>query len=512
MNVIDLEKARLHPYGEVGVLLRFDESWPEANLKILHLVPFLVENNVRFVAGISTLLFIFETHASFQERCGEIKSLLEKARVFKNSTRSLQLPVLLEGPDLNEILNEKKMTLEAFQHLFFSQEYRVLTVGFSPGFPYLGPLHPDLTLPRKSTPRTEVPEGSLALARCFVGIYPQKTAGGWNLIGRTPMRIFSPESPTPFLLHYGDQVSFFPVSSSNSDQQTSVGSAPDFVPKSPVFELLSGGICTTFQDRGRFQFQHMGVPPSGPLDEESFLCGNSLLRNHPEAVSLEFSFPAPRLKALKKVSLALSGADFSPHIAGNPVPTDGIFEMDSGDVLQFHARRKGMWGYLAIQGGFEAPRFLNSASTMARGSFGAVRRLRTGDLLGCAQQSTYQASPREIPILPEKGKIPFFSLPEIPPECLSEFAGQTFTLSHELDRSGYRLKGPKVSLPDGEVLPEPNLVGSIQVPPSGEPIVILHDGPTSGGYPKIGIIPKKHLRTLTQLTPGSAVEFKAVSP
>lgn len=513
---MDLTHAQFSPFGENGILLRFQGDWKEANLKVAEVVHSLAERgSFSVVAGISSLLFSFKAEESFEERVLEIRDLLKMPEGYGRKGKEWKIPLLIDGPDLPSVLETKGLAMEQLEEIFLSHKYRVLMIGFSPGFPYLGPLPPSLQTLRRAAPRTRVPKGSVAIASHFAGIYPQETGGGWNLIGRTPLRIFLEERADPFLLGYGDEVTFSSITPGEFERLEEKSPSLEFHPEEPALELLSSGICTTMQDHGRHGFQHMGIPPSGPMDKESFQCGNFILGNREGSPSLEFSFPAPALKAHQRVRAVLTGADFSPLLGEKPVPLWAPFEMEVGETLQFPERKEGIWCYLSVHGGFDAPLFLGSASTFIRGKLGAIRPLKKEDLLGCARLKHGPAeAPRpapsglaSIPTIQEVGEVPFAPLPEIPEYLLREFVEGSFTVSHEIDRGGFRLKGIKIQLPEREVLPEPNTIGAIQIPPSGDPIVILNDGPPTGGYPKIGVIPQSHLRKLTQLSPGKEVSF-----
>ena len=128
--------------------------------------------------------------------------------------RLIEIPVCYGGefgPDLDDVSADSRLEPESVVSLHASVEYRVYMVGFSPGFPYLGSLPEEIAVPRLATPRTKVPPGSVGLAGKQTGIYPQATPGGWRIIGRTPLRLYNPDRPRPFLLSAGDRVRFAPI-------------------------------------------------------------------------------------------------------------------------------------------------------------------------------------------------------------------------------------------------------------------------------------------------------------
>jgi len=279
-----------------------------------------------------------------------------------------------------------------------------------------------------------------------------------------------------------------------------------------VFEILEPGLGATFQDRGRVGWRRFGVPPSGAMDEHAAQWANRLLDNLPDAPVVEFLLQGGRLKALQETWIALAGA------GGANVPSWRAVRMSSGDLLQFPTTRSGVWIYLAVEGGFDGPRMLGSASVYPRGQLG--RPLVRGDVLRRAagarfklpggvagrvvdwhERRNYESPP---PLRVWRGpQWDLFS--DIDREM---FFAQDWTVSPQSDRVGYRLTGTPLKPSETQIASEPVMVGSIQVPTNGQPIVTMRDGPTVGGYPKLGLVEAADVSWLSQCRPGVKVRFQ----
>jgi len=149
---------------------------------------------------------VFDWVSSFIKKSLEFRSTDQKS-----SSRLIEVPVIYDGPDLKDISNQKKIKIEDVIQLHSSKEYMVFMMGFLPGFAYMGLLDPLIATPRRSSPRTNVPAGSVGIAGNQTGIYPQSSPGGWQLIGRTPLKIFDASNESPCLFQPGDIVKFYSI-------------------------------------------------------------------------------------------------------------------------------------------------------------------------------------------------------------------------------------------------------------------------------------------------------------
>ncbi|MFN3286717.1 MAG: biotin-dependent carboxyltransferase family protein, partial [bacterium] len=276
----------------------------------------------------------------------------------------------------------------------------------------------------------------------------------------------------------------------------------------PAFVVLDGGLLCSVQDLGRFGYRRYGVPSSGAMDPEGLREANGAVGNAPECAGLEFTWPAPVLEALMDVEVALAGADFGPEVDSSPVPLGEAVRLRRGQVLRFRRPQWGCWCYLAVAGGVQAPEVLGSRSTHVPSGLGG-KVLRRGDLVHRARRIPGVAEPAA----PRgSGPVRVVAGPHLAafePAALDRFLAGEYVVSARSDRSGYRLEGPQIAHAGaGEILSEGMVVGAVQVPPSGQPIVLMPDGPTTGGYPVLAVVVEEDLPGLAQKRPGERVRFQ----
>ena len=262
------------------------------------------------------------------------------------------------------------------------------------------------------------------------------------------------------------------------------------------------------------------------MDPVALATANLLVGNGRGAAALEMTLLGPGLRFLAPAQIALCGGDLSAQLDGVPLPVWKTATVQAGQLLSFGRRRSGARVYLAVAGGFDVPKVAGSRSTFLRGKLGGVegRALRPGDLLSAAvfSASVSRVRREERGLLPRD--IPACDLPAVlrvlPGPHLSHFteAGcaaffeDTYTLSPQSDRQGYRLSGPAITrqIP-GDILSEPMPVGGIQVPPDGQPILLMADCQTTGGYPLLGVVISADIPRAGQLAPGDNIRFVPVS-
>ena len=290
----------------------------------------------------------------------------------------------------------------------------------------------------------------------------------------------------------------------------------------PLLRVESPGLLTTVQDLGRWGHQRDGMVVAGAMDPFAASVANGLVGNPRGAAVLEITLLGPVLRALADLRLALCGGDLSPAVDGQPAPVWKTMTLREGQTLTFGRRRAGARAYLAVAGGLQAPLILGSRATFLRGRIGGFegRRLEAGDVLeGSFQPLTFgerSLRPAEVPayLLPAVLRV----LPGPHPSSFTEdgqdtFFSQTYTVSPQSDRQGYRLTGPAVARTDrGDILSEAMPLGGVQVPPDGQPILLMADRQTTGGYPLIGVVISADLPRAGQLAPGDPVRFQAVTP
>ncbi len=289
-------------------------------------------------------------------------------------------------------------------------------------------------------------------------------------------------------------------------------------------EVLKPGFQTTVQDGGRRGFRHLGVARAGALDAVSFAIANSLAGNASGAAVLEITITGPRLRFLRAVRIAVTGADISVQADGVAVPSWRPVEVAEGSEVSFGVCERGARAYLAVDGGIAVKAVMGSASTDLRGGFGGMegRALAAGDTLrfgpGLAAGALHPGrvvhwfvdprpdldliAPALAHVLPGSDTL-------VSPAALFETA---WGVSSESNRQALRLAGPPLAptLP-GERISEPVAPGTIQLPPDGQPIVLLADAQTVGGYPRIGYVASTDLPRLGQLRPGETLRFTAAT-
>ena len=289
-----------------------------------------------------------------------------------------------------------------------------------------------------------------------------------------------------------------------------------------MFRVVEPGLQTTVQDAGRKGRQKFGVPPGGAADMFSFRVANLLCGNDQLAPALEMTLIGPVLDVLGNATLALAGANLSAHLNGKPLAAWRSFEVRKGDVVSFGKTQGGCRLYLAVAGGLdEIPLVLGSRSTCLRGGFGGIdgRPLRKSDVLKCKRGGTphvARAVPDEL-VARYTGNLLVNSMLGPQAEYFTEkglagFFTSEYKVLPESDRMGYRLEGPVVeSRSHTNFISDPVPLGAVQITPSGMPIVMMADRPTTGGYPKIATVATADTYCLAQARPGDLVRFAPVS-
>lgn len=289
-----------------------------------------------------------------------------------------------------------------------------------------------------------------------------------------------------------------------------------------TLDILRPGLLTTVQDGGRWGHQALGVPVAGAMDTASLRHANLLVGNAADAAALEVTLLGPRLRARADVHAAVAGATFELDLDGHPIAMDTPFTMAAGAVLTFGRRVAGARAYLAVAGGVDVPLVLGSRATHLVSRMGGLdgRALRAGDTIAIGPPPA--AVPRRAAAGPAAhwiGAGPHVLRVLLGPQhdWFSEASRHAllatpFTVSPRSDRMGFRLDGPALSRAQGgELLSEPVPFGAIQVPAGGDPILLMADRQTAGGYPKIATVIAADLPVAGQLGPGDQIRFLGCS-
>lgn len=288
----------------------------------------------------------------------------------------------------------------------------------------------------------------------------------------------------------------------------------------PALTILRGGMLTTVQDLGRWGLQHLGVPVAGPMDWYSHRLANRLVGNDDSAAAIEMTLLGPELTSDDDVLCAVTGAAMEVAVGEEVVPMHASFRLPRGKRLRFRMVRPGARGTLAISGGIDVPRVLGSRATslVSRvGPFGG-RVLAAGDVLGTGvPPASSRGMGLPLPLPAGGARLRVILGPHVSrftAGAMEAFSHSRYTVTPQSNRMGYRLDGPPlpVNAADaGAMLSDATPIGSIQVPASGQPILLMADRQTTGGYPKIATMITADLPLAGQLAPGDWIEFVPVS-
>jgi len=287
------------------------------------------------------------------------------------------------------------------------------------------------------------------------------------------------------------------------------------------FEVLRPGINTTFQDKGRFYMQHFGVTPGGCMDIKSFLIANALVGNSPNEGVLEFAYQGPLLKLIKgKTKISITGNVLFQIIKLNEETINGesnrTYDLDEGDQIDILATKQSAYGYMALEGGFDIKPFCKSISILRRAEIGPNegKKIKINDKISIKRNRTIKKN--FITNFSNKGKdtIRVLKGPQLDyfaKESLSDFFSKNYKISNLTDRMGMRLEGSVMkNIVSANIRSEGITKGAIQVPADGQPIILLTDYPTIGGYPKIANVISADYNLLIQKTPGEKIFFKLI--
>jgi biotin-dependent carboxylase-like uncharacterized protein len=283
--------------------------------------------------------------------------------------------------------------------------------------------------------------------------------------------------------------------------------------------ILRAGPLSTVQDLGRPGYAHLGVPRSGALDQDAHRLANHLVGNGPEAASLETTLTGLTLRALAPVVVAVCGAVAPVRRDGHPAAWAAPIALRAGEVLDVGAATRGVRNYVAFAGGVAVQPVLGSRSTDVLSGLGPPP-IRDGDVLPLGVPAGPSLPADTYPVTVTGGHPePAFELPVLagprpeafPPEAMGALTGAEYTVSQASNRIALRLEGPPLPRTGPDTIPsEGAVLGAIQVPSDGRPIVFLADHPPTGGYPVVAVVPVAALGLAAQAPPGARLRFRAV--
>ncbi|MGW9113712.1 5-oxoprolinase subunit B/C family protein [Microbacterium sp. NPDC055683] len=451
------------------------------------------------------------------------------------------LPVVYDGDDLEAVADLLGASPDAVATRHAAAEWRVAFAGFAPGFAYLVADDPLFDVPRRASPRTRVPAGSVALAGPYSGVYPRASPGGWQLIGRTDAVLWDPDREPAALLAPGASVRFLPArdvvaaSARDPDRALRHGSSrvvdmPGDRRVAPAVVVVEPGLQLLVEDAGRAGRAAMGVSPSGAADRTALHDANVAVGNDPGEAALELllggavlRFRAAGVAAIAGApvdALLVRGDDAHPLDAGRP------FAVADGDELRIGHAERGLRAYIAIRGGLALVPVLGSLATDLLGGIGprelGGRALRAGDVLPLRGPSAarrlvepWAAPARALRAPGEVAELRVVLGPRadrFARGSLRRLFADAWTVTPRSDRTGVRLHGahPLVRTVESELPSEGVAAGAVQVPSDGQPVLFLADHPVTGGYPVVAAVIDDDLDLAGQLPPGALVRFRPV--
>jgi len=489
--------ATVRPVGRQGRLV--DVAADDAPADLARGIAALqLDGVVDVVPGAATVLVRFNRDVTPDDeaaiaRCVPVATPADTVEV-------VTIDVVYDGADLESAASLAGCTPAELIARHAAATYRSDFCGFAPGFAYLSGLDPTLHVPRRENPRTAVPAGAVAIAGPYTAVYPRRSPGGWQLIGTTAARLWDPQRPAdPAVLRPGVAVRFRRVDALQpASEHAPVSERPDAAAGSLL--VVDPGFATTIQDGGRPGFAASGLGRAGAVDRAALEHVNRLVGNPPGAAVLETA-GGVHLEAAAALVIADS-------------QSGTVQTLRVGERLRVTARTDGAWWYIAVRGGIDATAVLGSRSRDTMATLGPEPP-RAGDVLAIGREPPASLIGDVVPLrrrIDDAVRISFGPRDDwFTAESRRALIDQEWVIGGERSRIGVRLGGrplERVSTHRERELPSEGLVaGAIQVPPNGQPVVMLADHPTTGGYPVVAVIDPADLGEFAQRPSGEAVRF-----
>ena len=521
----------VRPVGTTAVLAELSGLHDVLALQTL-LLEEPLPGQVDVLAAAETVMVKADSPAAAR-RMGALLLGMDLAVHAHSEGKLVQIDTVYDGEDLAEVARLTGLSAEGVIAAHTGQIWTVAFGGFAPGFGYMVGENQALEVPRRSSPRTAVPAGSVALAGNYSAVYPRKSPGGWQLIGRTAAHMWDLSREQPALAAPGDRVQFRAVREL-VEITGSAGSHTNTVDTHSGLRILSPGLQSLIQDLGRPGHAGLGVSSAGALDRSSVRRANRIVGNQPSAAVVESVAGGLRVQAVGDQVLAVAGAPSvltvvtpsdASHMDGDDdggqpeqvrtVPMATAFALLDGEILTIGAPERGFRSYLAIRGGAMADAVLGSRSTDTMSGIGPAP-LAAGQLLGAgvATSSNVVGNPELQPEFPDTGVTVLDIVPG-PREdwfdaaALESLCSQDWAVTPRSNRVGMRLDGQPLSRSrEGELPSEGTMAGALQIPPEGQPVLFLADHPITGGYPVIGVVVDHQLDLAAQVPIGGSIRFR----
>ncbi|WP_285241120.1 carboxyltransferase domain-containing protein [Arthrobacter sp. G.S.26] len=496
------------------------------------------------VAGAATVLVKFGSRFHAGAARGLLPHLDLAARGH-HAGNEVTIEVVYDGEDLAEVGRLTGLGADGVVAAHTGQVWTGAFGGFAPGFTYLVGENDSLSVARRSSPRTAVPAGSVALGGAFSAVYPRQSPGGWQLLGHTSAVMWDLGRKSPALVRPGDTVRYVAVRERvavRSAVAPGPGSAPDQAGSGLLVQ--APGLQSLVQDLGRPGFGDLGVSVSGAADPRSARQANRLVGNEPGSAVVENLLGGLAVQARGDQVLAVAGAavclevrDADNQLLRTPA-LHTPFALLDGETLSLGAPGTGVRSYLGVRGGLAVEPVLGSRSSDSMSGIGPPP-LAAGMFLPIAPVTgVHPVGPAESTLLPVADGPTELRVTLGPrddwfgPAAFTALAGQDWLVSEQSNRIGVRLTpGPSggawpageaatpgapgaalVRTREGELPSEGTVPGALQVPPNGHPVLFLADHPVTGGYPVIAVVVPGDLPLAAQLQPGHPVRFTVVDP
>ena len=557
MSPADAPSRALRPVADHSLLI---ECADLADAVAVHAA--LSEQGFRGVGGASTVLIRTSDRPALEAALARIP----RGSLADQPGREIALDVVYDGEDLHELAESLGVSADGLIEWHTAEPWIAAFAGFAPGFLYCarslesvdGLELPDALrdtpeIPRRSSPRTAVPAGSVALAGQFSAVYPRSSPGGWQLLGRTTTPMVDLTQDPPALLAPGDRLTYRAVREA-VEIQTAADPEPIEVDPADHLVVETAGLQALIQDRGRPGRSDVGISSSGALDRAAADRAARVVGNMPDTACLESVLGGLSLRAAGDQVLAVTGAVVELEVVPAPTsesadrsaieqsepaeqtvsaptpergwrPRTGLpFALKDGQTLRVGAPSDGLRVYVAVRGGIDVPAVIGSRATDTLAGLGPAAlsdgdRLAVGRDPGTAVDWPLEAAGAPVaPPTPPSGPLEVRVVlgPRddwFTPEALESFQEQEWAVAAASDRVGARLEGRELARSIERELPSEGTVpGSIQVPASGLPVVFLRDHPVTGGYPVIACVLEADLDLMAQAAPGRTVRFIAVEP
>lgn len=455
------------------------------------------------------------------------------------------IETVYDGEDLDAVAELTGLSRDGVVEAHTSQTWTAAFGGFAPGFAYLVGENQRLEVPRRQSPRTAVPAGSVALAGNFSAIYPRQSPGGWQLIGRTSAPMWDLAREQPALVVPGNLVQYKAVreiveAGAAPTKKATAAERPDSSQKDARGErparsktrgthsgvtVDSAGAQSLIQDLGRYGYADLGVSEAGALDSAAMRTANRLAGNGPNEAVIETAMGGLTLRAHGDHVLAVAGSPSSLTIKNDgrkvrSVPMGAPFALFDGERLVLAAPDRGLRSYIAFRGGIDVPPVLGSRATDTMSGIGPDPLTAHSFVPIAAAPPTSVVGLPELPLdadNPAQQETVDLHIVLGPRQdwfeqnAVDSLTGQEWKVTVESSRVGIRLEGtPLKRSREGELPSEGTVAGSIQIPLSGLPVLFLADHPVTGGYPVIGVVAHEHLDRVAQIPPGGKIRFTAV--